>query len=65
MQRSKNFAPLHPSFYAGPWAWPQWTENPSFREGKQSACPTLSDLAPPADRRCCGRKPVPTLRRYQ
>ena len=34
---------------------------PPLGRGKQSACPTLSDSAPPDDRRS-GRKPGPTFR---
>ena len=32
---------------------------PPFREGKQSACPTLSVLAPPENRRIPGGSPNP------
>ena len=34
---------------------------PPFGRGKQSACPTLSDLALPENRRVCGQKPTPTF----
>ena len=33
------------------------TDFPPFGRGKQSACPTLSDLAPPEPRRVCGALP--------
>ena len=38
-------------------------EVPPFWEGKQSACPTLSVLAPPENRRIPGGSPDPLRRR--
>ena len=37
---------------------------PHFGGGKQSACPTVSDLAPPVNRRVPGGSPDPLFRSY-